>query len=210
MRFDALSFGCLWWSESLGLVLGRFFPFFVRPAEPPAQCRASVQVKRRYLRPRTVAFLSLFNFALPTPSSARRRGATRVSCCRVTWYRTMYRPVCHLSLFCVLRLFYFVFRPNISPPRGSVGAATFHSGYLSFLRLIPCHADGPRDVFRQNFSFVLASVFHSISTSTYILLLMRTRGRRPLFRLLCCRGKRTAGSFFCPWSFWLFLRASAG
>ena len=34
MRFETLSLGCLWCSESLGLVLGRLFPFictFVLP-----------------------------------------------------------------------------------------------------------------------------------------------------------------------------------
>ena len=34
------------------------------------------------------------------------------------------------------------------PPRGAVGVATFHPGYLSCSRLTPRHADGPREVFR--------------------------------------------------------------
>ena len=44
------------------------------PAEPLAQCRARVRVKHRYLRRRAVAFSSMLNFALPTPSSAQGRG----------------------------------------------------------------------------------------------------------------------------------------
>ena len=41
------------------------------------------------------------------------------------------------------------FRLNTFPPRGAVGVATFHPGYLSFPRLTPGHADGPREVFRM-------------------------------------------------------------
>ena len=150
MRFESSSLGCLWCSESLGLVLGRFFPFFsFCPAEPPAQCRARVRVKRRYLRRRAVASSSLFSFALPTPSSVQSWGATRVPCSRVTWYRAMYGPVCNLLFYCcVLYMLYFVFSAkHFSLSRGAVGAATFHPGYLSFLRLTPRHADGPRELF---------------------------------------------------------------
>ena len=152
MRFDSLSLGCLWCSESLGLVLGRFFPFsfiIFFPAEPLAQCRARVRVKRRYLTRSAVAFSSLFNFALPTSSPAQSRGATRVPCSRVTWYRAMYESVCHLLSFCVLFCSTLIFRLNTSPPRGAVGVATFHPGYLSFPRLTPRHADGPQKVFRM-------------------------------------------------------------
>ena len=69
----------------------------------------------------------LFNFALPKPSSAQSRGATRVSCLRVTWYRTMcYVRACRASFlclfitFCVLYVFYFFFRLNtfFRPSRG--------------------------------------------------------------------------------------------
>ena len=50
-------------------------------------------------------------------------------------------------IICVLHLFYFVFQLNTSPRRGAVGDATFHPGFLSFARLTPRHADGPREVF---------------------------------------------------------------
>ena len=114
-----LSLGCSWCFQSLRLVLGRFLPFFC-PSDPPAQCRARVRVTRRYLRRRTVAFSSLFNFALPTPSSAQSRGATRVPCSRVTWYRAMHGPVCHLLIFfvcCICSTFFlFLFRLNASRP----------------------------------------------------------------------------------------------
>ena len=144
MTFESLSLGGSWCSGSLGLVLRRFFPFFLfRPAEPPAQYRARIRGKRLYLRRRTVAFSSLLNFALPTPSSAQSRGATRVLCSRVTWYRDTYGPVC---FFCVVFVLLF-FRLNTSPPRGAVGEATFHPGYLSFPRLTRRHTDGPREVF---------------------------------------------------------------
>ena len=110
-RFEFLSLGCLWCFEILGLVLGRFLPFFC-PPDPPAQCRARVRVKRRYLRRRTVAFSSLFNFALPTPSSAQSRGATVVPCSRVTGYRAMHGPVCHLFIIfvcCICSSFFLFF-----------------------------------------------------------------------------------------------------
>ena len=51
--------------------------------------------------------------------------------------------------FCVLYLFYLLFRLNTSPPRGAVSVATFHPGYLSFPGLTPRHADGPREAFRM-------------------------------------------------------------
>ena len=58
--------------------------------------------------------------------------------------------VSYFILSCVLYLLYFFFfRPYISPPRGAVGVATFHPGYLSFPRLTPRHAAGPREVFRM-------------------------------------------------------------
>ena len=88
--------------------------------------------------------------ALPTPSSAQSRGATRVPCSRVTWSRAMYGPVCHIFIFlCVVFVLLCFFRLNTSPPSGAVGVATSHPGYLSFPRLTPRHADGPREVFRM-------------------------------------------------------------
>ena len=117
------------------------------PAEPPAQCRDRVRVKRLYLRRRAVVFLSLFNFALPTFSSAQSRGATRVPRSRVRWYKAMYESVCHLSSFvrCINSTLFF--RLNTPLPRGAVRVAIFHPGYLSFLRLTPRHAHDPREVF---------------------------------------------------------------
>ena len=60
-----------------------------------------------------------------------------------------YVRVCVSSfMFCVLCLFCFVFcRLNTSSPSGAVGVATFHPGYLSFPRLTPRLADGPREIF---------------------------------------------------------------
>ena len=136
MRFESLSLGCSKCFESFRRVLGRFFPSFFSacPTEPPAQCRARVRVKRRYLRRRAVAFSSLFNFALPTPSSAKSRGATRVPCSRVTWYRAMYGSVCHLLHFVCIICSTLLFRLNTSPPSGAVGVATFHpAGLCRFL-----------------------------------------------------------------------------
>ena len=131
--------------------MGRSFPLFFRfcPAEPPAQCRARVRVKRRYLRRRAVASSSLFNFALPTPSSVQSRGATRVPFSRVTWYRAMYGSACLLLSFvcCVCSTFFFPTKHF--PARGAVGVATFYPGCLSFPRLTPHLADGPREVFRM-------------------------------------------------------------
>ena len=145
MRFESLPLGCLWCSASLGLVLGRFFHhFYSCPTEPPAQCRDRVRVKRRYLKRRTVAFSSLFNFALPKPSSAQSRG-TLFACNVVQGYVR----ACVSSFFCLLYCSTLIFRLNTSPPRGAVDAPTFHPGYLSFLRLTPRHADGPREVFRM-------------------------------------------------------------
>ena len=150
---------CLWVVRSVlrvfvGFWGGSSIDFSFCPAEPPSQCRVRVRVKRRYLRRRAVAFLSLFNFALPTPSSAQSRGATRVPCSRVTWYRAMYGSVCHFSYFvcCICSCFFF-FRLRTSSPSGAVGVATFHPGYLSFPRLTPRLADGPREVFRMTSPF---------------------------------------------------------
>ena len=66
-----------------------------------------------------------------------------------------YVRVCVSSyIFCVLYLFYFVFfRLNTSPPSGAVSVANFHPGYLSFPRLAPSLADGPREVFRMTSPF---------------------------------------------------------
>ena len=149
----------------LGFWVGSSIIFSFCPAETPAQCRARVRVKRRYLRRRAVAFSSFFNFALPTPSSAQNRGAPRVPCSRVTWYRAMYGSV-SFFIFCGLFLFYFVFfRLNTSPPSGAVGVATFHPGYLfvvSSSNPPPCR--WPAGGFSHDFSLVLAPVFPFIST----------------------------------------------
>ena len=130
---------------------GSSINFSFCPAEPPAQCRVRVRVKRRYLKRRAVAFSSLFNFALPSPSSAQSQGATRVPCSRVTWYRAMYGSVCHLLCFvcCIVLLCFF--RLNTSSPSRAEDVATFHPGYLSFPRLTPRLANGPREVFRITF-----------------------------------------------------------
>ena len=129
---------CLWVVRSAQRVFVGFwdgsFNIFLSfcPAEPPAQCRARVRVKCRYLRRMAVAFTSLFNFALPTLSSAQSRGATRVPCSCVTWYRVMY-GLCVIVLsfvFCICSILFS--RLNTSPRRGAVGVATFHPGYLSF------------------------------------------------------------------------------
>ena len=168
---------CLWVVRSVLRVFAGFWGgssinFYICPAASPAQCRVKVRVKCRYLRRGAVAFSSLFNFALPTPSPAQSRRATRVPCSRVTWYRAMYGSVCHLLFFYVLYLFYFVFfRLNTFPPSGAVSAATFHLGYLSFLRLTPHHADGPREGFRMTSFLVLAPVFPSISTRARLTLI---------------------------------------
>ena len=76
----------------------------------------------------------------------------------------MYGSVCHILPFCVLYLFYYVFRLKTSPPNGAVSVVTFHPVYLSFPRLTPRLADGPREVFLHDFSIMLAPVFPSIST----------------------------------------------
>ena len=67
------------------------------------------------------------------------------------WYRAMCGPVCHLLFSCVLYCSTLFFRLNTSPPRRAVGVATFHREYLSFPRLTPRHADGPREVFGMIF-----------------------------------------------------------
>ena len=144
--------------------MGRLFPLFVSfcPAEHPDQCRTRDRVKRRYVRRRAVAFSSLINFALPTPSSAQSRRATRVPGSRVTWYRAMYGSVCHILSF----VWYCTFcsRLNTSPPSRAVGVATFHPGYLSFPRLTPPPCQWPAGDFSHDFSLVLALVLPSIST----------------------------------------------
>ena len=149
--FESLSLGCSQYPESLRRVWGgsSHCCFSFCPAYPPAQCRARVRVKRRYLRRRAIAFSSLFDFALPTPSSAQSRGATRVPCSRVTWYRAMYGSVRHLLSFVCCICSTLLFRLNTSPPSGAVGVATFHPGYLPFPRLTPRLADGPREIFRM-------------------------------------------------------------
>ena len=150
MSVESLSLGCSYCPEGLRRILGRFFHFFsFYPAEPRAQCRVRVRVKRRYLRRRAVAFSSLFNSALPKPSSAQSRGATRVPCSRVTWYRAMYGSVCYLISFVCCICSTLFFSTKHFPARGAVGVATFHPGYLSFPRLTPRLADGPQEVFRK-------------------------------------------------------------
>ena len=146
--------------------MGRFFPLFFSfcPAEPPAQCRARVRAKRRYLRRRAVAYSSLFNFALPTPSSAQSRGATRVPCSRVTWYRAMYGSLCHLLCFvcCICSALFLSTKP--SPP--SRGCRCCHLPSRVFVvsssNSPPCR--WPAGGFSHDFFLVLAPVFPSIST----------------------------------------------
>ena len=54
---------------------------------------------------------------------------------------------------CVVLVLLCFFRMNTSPPRVAVSVATFHPGYLSFLRLTPRLADGPQEVFRMTSPF---------------------------------------------------------
>ena len=117
------------------------------------------------MRRRTVAFPSLLNFVLPTPSSAQSRGATRAPCSRVTWYRAMYRSVCLFKSFvCCIRSTLF-FRLNTSPRRGAVGVATFHPGYFVVSSSNPPPWRWPAGVFSHDFSLVLlAPEIPSIST----------------------------------------------
>ena len=133
----------------LGFWGGSSSNFYFCPADPPAQCRVGVRVERRSLRRKAVACSSLFSFALPTPSSAQSRRATRVPCSRVTWCRAMYPSVCHLLSFVCCICSTLFFRLNTFPPSGAVSFATFHPGYLSFPCLTPRLADGPREVFRM-------------------------------------------------------------
>ena len=64
-----------------------FFVLSSAGTPPPNRCRARIRLfAPRSLRPRTDGFSCLFNFALPTPSSAQSRGASRVHCLRITWY----------------------------------------------------------------------------------------------------------------------------
>ena len=158
---------------------GSFHFFSYCLAEPPAQCRARVRVKRRYLRRRAVAFSSLFNFALPMPSSAQSRGATRVPCSRVTWYRAMYGPVRHF-FFCVLYLFYFAFSTKNFPR--SLGCRCCHLPSRVFVvsSSKPPSCRWPAGGFSHDFSLVLALVFPSIST--------RARLAVVTFLWLVCRG----------------------
>ena len=151
MRFECLSgFGVLrvlvrFWGGSF-----HFFSSFC-PPEPPAQCRARVRVKKPLSESQGCRFF-VVQFrpadALLSPESggdqstlfARNEKQVYVHAC-----------VSSYIFFCVLYLFYVFFRLNTSPPRGAVSAANFHSGYLSFLRLTPRHADGPRKVFHMIF-----------------------------------------------------------
>ena len=88
--------------------------------------------------------------------------------CSVVQGYIIYGPVCHLIFFVSVLL---CFRINTSPARGAVGDATFHPGYPSFPRLTSRHADGPREVFEQECSLVLAPVFPSISTRARLAIL---------------------------------------
>ena len=164
MRFESLSLGCLWCSESLGLVFGWFFFFFLFcPAEPPVQCRSRVRVKHRFLRRRAVSFSSLFIFFLPTPLPAQNRGGTRVPCSRVTWFMARYGPVCHLLFICVLCLFYYVSSAKHFPPSRGCRCCHLPSRvFVSTSNPPPCR--WPAGGFRHDFSHVLGPVFLSIST----------------------------------------------
>ena len=181
MWFESLSSGCLCCSESLGLISGRFFPFSFSfcPAQPPAQCQARVRVKRRSLRHRAVAFWSLFNFALPTLSSAQSRGATGLPYLRVTWYTTMYGPACHLLFFVCCICSTLFFRLSTSPPSRDCRCGHLPSRVFVFFLSNPPPRRWPAGFFLHDFSLVLAPVFPSIST----------RARLPivLFLRLVCR-----------------------
>ena len=60
------------------------------------------------------------------------------------------RACVSFSFFFVLYLFFFVFSAKRFPPmRGCKYAHLPSRGYLSFLRLTPLHADGPRKVFHM-------------------------------------------------------------
>ena len=59
-----------------------------------------------------------FFFALPKPSSAQSRGATRVPCLRVTWYRAMYGSVFHLTYIVCCICSTWLFSSTHLPPRG--------------------------------------------------------------------------------------------
>ena len=100
----------------MGLWGGSSINFSFCPAEPPAQCRVRVRVKRRYLRRRAVAFSSMFNFALPTPSSAQSRGGDQGTLFARNVVQGYVRVCVSSSIFCVLYLFYFVFSSEHSPP----------------------------------------------------------------------------------------------
>ena len=139
------------------------FSYF-RPAEPPAQCRTRVRVKRRHLRRKAVAFSSLFNFALPTASSTQNRGATRVPCSRVTWHRAMYGPLCHILLVCLLYLFYFALSAKHLPPSRGCRCGHLSSRVLVVSSSNPPPCRWPAGGFSHDFSLVLAPVFPSILT----------------------------------------------
>ena len=117
-----------------------------------------------YLKRRAVAFSPLFNFALPTPFSARSRGETRVPCSRVTWYRAMYGSVCHILSFVCCCICSTLFSTKHFPP--SRGCRCCHLPCRVFVVFSsnppPCR--WPAGGFSHDFSLVLAPVFPSIST----------------------------------------------
>ena len=174
-----MSLGFSWCSESRGLILGRLLPFCFRPANPPVQCRARFRVTRRYLRRRTVAFSSLFKFVLPTPSSAQSRGATRVACSRVTWYRAKCTGLCVIFFLCVLYLFYFFSSKHFPPSRGCRSRHLLFRVFVASLsNPPPCR--WPAGGFWYDFSLVLAPVFPSISTRAHLAIV-------PFLWLVCRR-----------------------
>ena len=83
-----------------------------------------------------------------------------------------------IYFLCVV--FVLLSRLNTSPPRGAVGDAAFHPGYLSFPRLTPHHANGPWEFFLYDFSLVLAPAFPFISTRARLALV-------PFLWLVCRR-----------------------
>ena len=141
----------------------KLFPYFC-PSEPPAQCRARVRVKRRYLRRRAVAFSPLFNFALPTPSSSQNPASDQGTLFARNVVQGYVRVCVSYFIFCVLHLFYFVFSTKHSPP--SRGCRYCHLPSRVFVvsssNPLPCR--WPAGGFSHDFSLVLAPVFPSIST----------------------------------------------
>ena len=146
---------CLWVVRSLlrvfvGFWGGSFFFFFRYVLRNPCLVQGQGSGKTPLSEAQGCRHFIMFNFPLPTPFSAQSQGATRVPCSRVTWYRAMYWSVCHLSYFvCCIRSTLFCFGYPLPRSRRCRCGATFPPECLSFPRLTPRLADGPREVFRM-------------------------------------------------------------